>query len=291
MIEQMLEFDQYKETVIRTFVSMDEFYRYITETPFNKHFAWANPKDIHSLAGSYFFTKTSNFDQASKMFKDGWQDKAATLTQKLKTAMAAATPVQRPRPAYNVQGYQASVPRYLQGLPDSMITKKNVPVKQKVVELTKAISYTADVTPEQIEEQSIKCLMIVERLESLGYRVILNVIRANWDFSGPKGHKVRHLEVAKVRIKSAAERLNISKVAFPLVHPSMLRRLMFRYTEVSPTVPKSFVDGYGCPLAASKIRALLKETSNGKEIFIPAFINGDVSQINSIDDLQSINDW
>ena len=289
MIEQMLKFDQYDETVIRTFVSMDEFYRYVTETPFNKHWVWAKPDQISSVSKDYHFTKTSSFDQAAKMFKDGWQDKAATLTQKLKTAMATATPVQRPRPAYNVQGYQASVPRYLQGLPDSMITKKNVPIKQKVVELTKAISYTADVTPEQIEEQSIKCLMIVARLESLGYRVILNVIRANWDWA--YGHKGRHLEVAKVRIKSADERLNISKVAFPLVHPSMLRRLMFRYTEVSPTVPKSFIDGYGCPLAASKIRALLKETSHGKEIFIPAFIKDDVSQINSIDDLQSINDW
>lgn len=289
MIEQMLEFNEYKETVIRTFVSMDEFYRYITETPFNKHFAWAKPQDISSTAGSYYFTKTSNFDQASQMFKNGWQDEATKLTQKLKTAMATATPVQRPRPAYNVQGYQASVPRYLQGLPDNMITKKNVPVKQKVVELTKAISYTGDITPEQIEEQSIKCLMIVARLESLGYRVILNIIRANWDWG--YGHKVRHLEVAKIRIKSADERLNVSKVAFPLVHPSMLRRLMFRYTEVSPTVPKSFVDGYGCPLAASKIRALLKEASNGKEIFIPAFIKADLNEISSIDDLQSINDW
>ena len=170
-----------------------------------------------------------------------------------------------------------------------MITKKNVPVKQKVVELTKAISYTSNITPEQIEEQSIKCLMIVARLESLGYRVILNVIRANWDWA--YGHKARHLEVAKIRIKSADERLNISKVAFPLVHPSMLRRLMFRYTEVAPTVPRSFVDGYGAPLAASKIRALLKETSDGKEIFVPAFINIDANNINSIDDLQSINDW
>jgi hypothetical protein len=80
-----------------------------------------------------------------------------------------------------------------------------------------------------------------------------------------------------VRIKSATEKLNVSKIAFPLVHPSMLRRLFFRYIEVYPNVTKSFVFGYGRPLNEE-----LKKILGEKEIFLPNVINQDVQKIKDL---------
>jgi len=43
--------------------------------------------------------------------------------------------------------------------------------------------------------------------------------------------------------------MNISKLAFPLVHPSMLRRLMFKYLEVTDLITnRDFANGYGSPI-------------------------------------------
>ena len=87
----------------------------------------------------------------------------------------------------------------------------------------------------------------------------------------------------KVRIKSANERLNINKLSFPLVHPSMLRRLFFRFVEVHPGVPRSFVRGYGMPLQPEDYRSIYSD-----EILLTQFINKDVDKIKSLEDLEKL---
>ena len=88
-----------------------------------------------------------------------------------------------------------------------------------------------------------------------------------------------------MRIKSANERLNINKLSFPLVHPSMLRRLFFRFVEVHPGVPRSFIRGYGTPLQPEIYRSIYSD-----EILLPQFINRDVDKIKSLEDLEKLAD-
>ena len=85
-------------------------------------------------------------------------------------------------------------------------------------------------------------------------------------------------------MKSANERLNISKLAFPLVHPSMFRRLYFRFIEVYPTIPRSFTYGYGKVPVASDFKAVCGKD----EILLPTLLCGsseDEIQRLSIDEL------
>nr|UVM95707.1 MAG: hypothetical protein [Bacteriophage sp.] len=51
-----------------------------------------------------------------------------------------------------------------------------VSVKQKIITLNKSISYSAYTTTEQIEDESVKAMQIVKRLESQGYRCNLNIV-------------------------------------------------------------------------------------------------------------------
>lgn len=263
-------------TEIIEYDSLQEFYNYLIETPFNQAFCWAKHS---SVTNSYHFTKTHDFSEATKLFKEGWSDMAQKLVQRLKVVENKTQPVMKPRNTLGVCGYQAVVPLYLQGVPNNMVSKKMVPVKQKVITLNKSIDYNCGVDADKIIEESVKAMQIVKKLEAQGYRCNLNLVLGSESGWGAE----RRQFVIKVRIKSANEKLNISKLAFPLVHPSMLRRLFFRFIEVYPNVTKHFVSGYGHPATSKEMREMFKG-----EYLLPNFIKKDVNNINCIDDLENI---
>ena len=260
------------KTEVVEYDSLHEFYEYLIHTPFNDAFCWAKHS---SVDGSYNFTKTKDFSEAVELFKNGWSDMATKLVQKLKVIESKTEPMMKPKNVLGVAGYQAIVPLYLQGVPNNMVTKKMTPVKQKVITLNKSIDYNAGVSADQIIEESIKAMQIIKKLEAQGYRCNLNIVLGTT--AGSKQF------IVKVRIKSANEKLNVSKLAFPLVHPSMLRRLFFRFIEVYPHVTKSFVNGYGKPAKSDELREIFKN-----EYLLPNFIKKDVNAIKTIDDLENI---
>lgn len=252
--------------------SLQEFYKYICDTPFNEAFRWNNHE---SVDGSYGFTKTKDFNEAVELFKNGWSDMATKLVHQLKVAESKKEPVMKAKPVLSMAGYQAIVPLYLNGVPNCMVNKKMVPVKQKVITLNKSIDYSAGVSSDTIIEESIKAMQIVKKLEAQGYRVNLNIIL---------GSTEDKKFIVKIRIKSANEKLNISKLAFPLVHPSMLRRLLFRWIEVYPNITKRFVSGYGRPATSEELRKMFDKS----EYLLPNIIKKDMSKINTIDDLENL---
>ena len=262
------------KTEVIEYDSLHEFYEYLIHTPFNNAFRWAKHS---SVDGSYSFTKTKDFDEAVELFKNGWSDMATKLVQKLKVIENKTEPMMKPRTYLGVQGYQAVVPLYLIGVPNNMVTKKMTPVKQKVVTLNKSVDYSGCISSNQIIEESIKALQIIKKLEAQGYRCNLNIVIGTAAGSSEKQFFV------KVRIKSANEKLNVSKLAFPLVHPSMLRRLFFRFIEVYPNITKSFVSGYGTPATSDEMRNIFKG-----EYLLPNFIKKDVNAIKTIDDLENL---
>ncbi len=260
------------KTEVIQYDSLKEFYDYLCATPFNDAFRWASHS---SVEGSEWFTKTKSFDEAVELFKNGWSDMASNLVQKLKVIENKTEPTMKPKNTLGMCGYQAIVPLYLQGVPNNMVNKKMVPIKQKVITLNKSIDYNGGVSSNQIIEESIKAMQIIKKLEAQGYRCNLNIVLGSSEYKN--GFFV------KVRIKSANEKMNISKLAFPLVHPSMLRRLFFRFIEVYPNITKDFVSGYGAPATSSELRNVFKD-----EYLLPNFIKKDVNKINSIEDLENM---
>lgn len=263
-----------EKTEIVQYDSLKEFYDYLCKTPFNDAFRW---NEHSSVSGSKTWTKTESFEEAVQLFKNGWSEMASKLVQKLKVIESKTEPTMKPRTCLGIQGYQAVVPLYLMGVPNNMVTKKMVPMKQKVITLNKSIDYSAGVSADQIIEESIKAMQIVKKLEAQGYRCNLNIVLGT-----TAGYPSKQF-IVKVRIKSANEKLNVSKLAFPLVHPSMLRRLFFRFIEVYPHVTKSFVSGYGTPAKSNEMRNIFKG-----EYLLPNFIKKDVNTIKTIDDLENI---
>lgn len=258
--------------------SMSEFYKYLCDTPFNNSFRWAEHK---SVTNSVSFTQTKNFDEAVDLMKNGWKDMSEKLVQRLKVEEQKMEPVMKPKTVYGVAGYQAVVPLYLNGVPTNMLSKKQVPVKQKVITLNKCINYSWTWETKDIVEESIKAFRIIKKLEANGYRCNLNVILGT---SNPCNDDEAY--IVKIRVKNSTEKLNLAKLAFPLVHPSMLRRLMLRWEEVFPSVSKGFVGNYGHPMEKEEM-AKVFDLEKG-EYILPARITKDVTKITGIEDLGDI---
>ena len=258
-----------KQVRIFEFNSLNEFYSYICDTPINDTFRWEKHA---SVDGTQRFTGTENFNEAVELFKNGWKEGSQKLTKRLETKMKSMEPTMKAKTQRSVAGYQVLVPSYLSGDPMSMLSKKMVPVKQKVVTLNKSIAYNYRVPKEEIEEESIKAFQLIKKVEAQGMRVNLNIIQ---------GFDVNEMRIIlKIRLKNSTEKLNLSKLAFPLVHPSMLRRLSLRFLEVVPNASRQYVFGYGRPVYIDE----MKKYVGDNEYVLPERIE-DVSKIKSLEDL------
>lgn len=209
-----------------TFKSINHLMSYVENTPLNENCRWS---ELSSTSGGYSWTMTRNFEEALELLKNGYDAGTEELRVKLQCESAHETQFVR-KMCMDLVGFQPCVPAYLMGVPQNMFNQKLVAKKQKIITLNKCIDYSGMVSAEQILEYSVRTLRIIQELEKQGFAVNLNIIDGYRSYEGKE-------EVIKVRIKNSNERLNLAKLSFPLLHPSMLRRIMFRYVEVSDVTP------------------------------------------------------
>lgn len=244
------------------FNSISEFLVYIEKTPTNNAFLGFDKRNCLSSKRldrkSSPWSGTQTYEEAFELLRSGWTIGAKNLEIKLKKVSKISGTDMKVKNFADVCGYQAIVPLYLQGVPCNMVNRKMVPMKQKVITINRVVSCSASVRSETLENENIKCFQIIRKLEQSGYRVNLNLLMSS-------GHAC-----VKIKLKSAGEKLNISKLAFPLVHPAMLRRMFFRFIETYPTYPGSYTFGYGEIPNEEEFRKVCGE----KEILLPTLLKG-----------------
>jgi hypothetical protein len=242
---------------ITEYSSLSEFITDINSLPNNRFYP--NTHDSQKVEKTGRFTGTTDYQQATHLLTHGWDSAAQKMTAKVRMNQSVSTVSRSSKPAYGVVGSQASVPRYLQGIPTNMISRQTTYSKQKVVTITKGISYAAKWTTDQILEESIKALQIIQSMENAGQRVRLNVMLAT------TCDDCIHTHVCKVCIKQPDERLNISKMSFALAHPSMLRHFFIKWIEVDPFAEYDLGWSFGTPSEPSVKEKAMEEN----EYYIP----------------------
>lgn len=242
---------------VEEFDSIQEFYEYVTTTPVNKTFRYKSVPSSHRRSSSHWYG-TSSFDEAAYLLRHGWTAGAQSLTQKLRLAETNKEVQTTYKNVLSMCGYQAIVPLYLNGVPNNMVNRKPVQVKKKVITINRALSCSASVSSDTLMNESVKAFQIIKKIEASGVRVNLNLLIST-------GHVC-----VKIRLKSAGEKLNISKLAFPLVHTAMFRRLYFRFIETYPTIPSSYRDGYGRVPEEEDFKAVCGKD----EILLPTLLCG-----------------
>ena len=205
------------------------------------------------------FTGTHSYEEAEDLLLHGWDEMAEELTEKLGNIKANSNKYKN-KTIYNVSGYQACVPRYLQGIPTNMISNKRIVTKQKVLNITKDFGYSCGVSSRTIKEESIKVLKLVNQLELQGYRCNVDICFVSKHNGG------NTYDCISIRIKNASQKMNIKQMAFPLVHPSMFRRIMFGLMERLPEC-ENYGYNYGCCTEYNETKHLFKD-----EYYIPRIV-------------------
>lgn len=217
---------------------------------------------------------TSSYGEAEDLLLHGWEYMAKELKSKIDVNLKATGYTQKS--VYDVVGFTPSVPRYLQGIPTNMINAKRIPKKEKIITINKSISYSWKASRDEIIQESVRVLNLVNSLELQGYRVKLNIVwkvsntQDVWGFGTSSGK----LYVVKVNVKQPTQRLNMKQIAFPMVHPSMLRRICFKTIETDEWCNgKNFHIGYGIPNNTS-------EGITSGEYYIPAMeVKGEITNL------------
>lgn len=226
---QVKKLDTEGKKVMITYTSLFDVYKQLEEKKEEVYNASLSRYWLDYILSFHYF---QNFEEALNALKNGWEDGAKKINDMLTKTYISANKT-KTISKYDVVGFQASVPRYLQGIPTNMINQKKMPAKQKVVTIVKHIGFLGNVKSEEIMENSVKALAIIKRMEEQGTRCNLDIISPVYvgDFLNREECEM----VIRIRIKNSTERLNVGKFAFAIANPDMLRRIVFalRYTAFS----------------------------------------------------------
>ena len=259
------------------FDSITEFLDYIDNAPLSRSFRGS---ELSSETGNYSFTQTRSLDEAKELCKFGYHEDFEKLVE-LKCSLEKYIKMSRSKAKqYNYYvGYAPDVKAYLEGNPLSLFNKEYP--KRKHIDIYYNSAILGHVSTQEIFNRGAITLCLVEILESMGFRVDLNV----FTMSGEDGQ----IHYAKFNLKKNNERLNIQKLYFPLCHPSFLRRLVFKLREVTPDISREWPNSYGRTCDDFTIRKIIDLKENDIVICQPEEMG--VKGNNIIDDANAMFDY
>jgi hypothetical protein len=185
------------------------------------------------------FTLTKSWDQAIDLFQYGYVDILDELKVGMKAATKFMTPQNRRKITTGVVGFVPHVPNAILGLPNSMIHIESEVRKTKAISLVYSITGNAYVRADQFVKSGIAVLSTIHALELRGIRVSLKIMFFNARCNDDR-------TIGTVTLKDYREHLDLQKLTFPVAHPSMFRRIGFKWLETVPGLTDTdWSSGYG----------------------------------------------
>lgn len=231
--------------ILKKFESVSEFHNYLCNNEVNKTFKGFESSDLQSKS-STDWAKTESYAQADELLLYGDKElqKKIMDTGVKKTRLKLNMKATRRQIFSAVCGVAPNVPNAIAGVPTNMIAVKNVAVKQKVLNVCYFSTANGNIEADDLLQASANVISACMEIEASGVRVNLYV--------GFLSEKLDDTVGFIMRIKSASQPFDVLKMAYPLAHPSMLRRHFFRAIEVTEDVPTQFAPTYGHALSDAK---------------------------------------
>lgn len=226
------------------FKNLDALLSALDERPLNRAFVgrYELASDFKS-ASALRDTKTNSFEESLEIMQKGYSEPLKQI--KAGIAKFDRNSIgQKKRVTADIVGFIPIVPRAIIGRPDSMLNIKNQPQKQKMINLVYGFSALGNVSSDDLLKGGILFLSLVNQLEKEGYRIKIDLLRCTTV-------NTKDAIAYTVTVKEYSQTLNLLKLCYPLVHPSMLRRTSFRWCETLPNLTnKEYSVGYGQSLYA-----------------------------------------
>ena len=128
-------------------------------------------------------------------------------------------------------GFVPNVGAVVSGSPINMYNVKQTTYRNtKVLNIVYFIGASFDVDKEELAAAGAKLLNIINTLEAQGYRTNVFAARCIVPIINEKVQNKSLLNLA-VKIKDSGKHLNITKIAYPIAHPSFFRRHCFKWAD------------------------------------------------------------
>lgn len=257
--------------VVHQFESVSELFNYLKATPRRATADKASEKDDE------YWTGSKDLQSAYDLLLGGdmnlYKEFIKGKDLKMEKQFSQFTPKRRTK--YDIVGGFVDVPSYLVGVPTCMINRDKQLIKSKVLNLAINIGVSAGVSAEKMRALGTRYLQIIELLEKVGYRCNLYIASVS--------REGRERYICLTRIKTDKEPLNLKKCVFPMIHPSMFRRVMFNWfekCELADTHSTDFTQyGYGCPIHdQEEVKQIIKSDLN-KDYIVWGFQNCDYDKV------------
>lgn len=201
---------------------------------------------------------TSNYEEAVELLTCGYTD----ILDKLRLGIQKATKslkdidFSKSHLIEDVQGGSPIVPNYLQGLPKSMSYRQAVAKKVKTINIIYVPCANCNADPEEFIDAGVAILSAIRAIEKSNISVRLDCMLSD---SVSNNEAV----IGIVRVKNYRDRLDLQKLCFPIAHPSMLRRIGFKYLETAPDMQDDrFSFAYGTTPSLNSLEEFLKLPEN-----------------------------
>ena len=197
-------------------------------------------------AGQTEFTGTASYAEAERLCREGWFEKLDNFKEACSIRPADQL---RRRVVTSPIGYAPHVPNAIMGRPDSMIKTIMLKEKARAVNVVVNTTINGNYNTSCIRKYAAEIVKAISAIEAAGTRVSLTLCAVSV-VSQNNGQ----LAQCFVTLKQASEKINPARIYFPLVHPSMLRRIGLRWLETCPAViSKKFPGRYGYPQRLNKL--------------------------------------
>lgn len=230
-----------KRIIFDSFPSISNLLSTLEKLPNNKIMRnehSSNEKDVN-------FTKTKSYEEACSLLKYGYEEILSKIIKETKETLSTniinLIPAQTP-PKNLPVGYIPNVPNSLLNLPNSMINILREPKKTKSISIYYCFGDNCGEDAENFITAGVALVSAINLIEKAGIRTRLYV-------GFMPAYKSNEITFPTLKLKDFQDNFNLKKLCFPLIHPSMFRRIGFKWLETSPDITEdSFSWGYGSPL-------------------------------------------
>jgi hypothetical protein len=185
-----------------------------------------------------------SFAYALKLARTGWSEGLNRIKRCEDLIVAKLNAGNDLVRSMDVSGDESDISLFIEGDPEYMVTYQMGEGRKPVVRLVVSVSASCAISNDTITMRGAAICAAIDAVESSGVRVEL-VIDSSWVIM-TEPRKVAKYQIVTKRSEDSLDR---DKIAFVLMHPTMLRQIVFRLTESNPTTNPSFVDrSYGIPI-------------------------------------------
>ena len=220
-----------------------------------------NMGDGHLGGNKPSWLGVESYEQALRLLEEGYQP----VVEEMKTMIKTNLQGEGKRISFHndIVGYAPIVPLAIMGVPNAMVNSHMKQIKAKVVDVYYDGVFACGVSSEDIIKTGSKVIAAILQLEQQGYRFNLYQVQSYSD--------EKDCDMMTVKLKDAAQPLDLKRISFPLTHTGFFRVIGFDW--YSKTPKGKYRPCYGHAIGyegsvKSKLPAMFKEMFGSNAVFV-----------------------